>query len=923
MAVRSSPAGLLGREREVEALTRLIEGAQRGQSGVLVVWGEPGIGKTALVDYVVESESGCRVLRAAGVESEMELPFAGLQQLCSPVLDRVDELPRPQGEALKKIFGLRGGDPPDRLLVGLATLNLLASSGAELPLICFVDDAQWLDLATAQTLAFVARRLLADPVALVFAARERPAPFEGLAEMALEGIADRDSRALLDSLLPFVLDADVRERIIAEAGGNPLALLELPRGIAPAELAGGFTISPATPGSSRIEAAFRRRIAALPVETRALMLVAASEPVGDPVIVWRAARSLGIAPQAARAAEADGLVEFGTRVRFRHPLVRSCAYHAASLDERSRTHRALADVTDGEVDPDRRAWHLAKATTAPDDTVAAELEQSASRAQARGGFAAAAAFLERAAALSMEQPSKARRSLEAAQLKHLAGAHGEALGLISSAENGRLDDAQRVRADLLRAEIAFTERRGGDAPGLLLRAAARLERMDTRGARDTYLDALVAAHFAGRLAHGTDLREAAEIARRAPRPDPSPMASDLLLDGLATALTDGYSAGAPLLQRAVSAFRGPSVTLYELLRWLWPAAHIAMALWDDESYDSLSARHVELGRESGLLAVLPTALTTRIVACGFVGEFSAADRLIVEMRVLTDAMDVSMPSYGPLFLSGWRGNETALAEVSRTAVVANSERGEGAGLAFADYAHAVLFNGHGRYEAALAAATSIDAFEAEGFVIYTPGLVELIEAAVRSGAPHRAIGALERLSEATAATGTDWGGGVRARSQALLSTNEAAEDHYREAIERLAATRIRPQLARSHLVYGEWLRRQNRRVEARHQLRVAYEMLNGIGVEAFAERARRELLATGETVRRRNVQALTELTAQEAHIAQLAVAGQTNPEIGAQLFISARTVEWHLRNVFAKLGVASRRELRPALAQLRHVDVIA
>ena len=392
---------------------------------------------------------------------------------------------------------------------------------------------------------------------------------------------------------------------------------------------------------------------------------------------------------------------------------------------------------------------------------------------------------------------------------------------------------------------------------------------------------------------------------------------------MATALTDGYTAGASVLQQAVRAFRGPSVTVFELLRWLWPAAHIAMALWDDESYELLSARHVELARKSGLLAVLPTALTTRIVASAFAGEFDAADRLIVEMRVLTDAMDVSMPSYGPLFVSGWRGEETALAEVSRAAVEQNSGRGEGAGLAFADYAHAVLNNGLGHYEEALAAATSIDAFEAEGFVIYTAGLVELIEAAVRSGARHRATGALERLSEATSATATDWGAGVRARSQALLGTNEVAEELYREAIERLAPTRIRPQLARAHLLYGEWLRRQNRRVEARDQLRVAYEMLSGMGVNAFAERARRELLATGETVRRRNVKTLTELTAQEAHIAELAVAGQTNPEIGAQLFLSARTVEWHLRNVFAKLGVASRRDLRPALAQRRQVDAIA
>jgi DNA-binding CsgD family transcriptional regulator len=923
MAVRGSPAALLGREREVEALRRLIEAAQRGQSGVLVVGGEPGIGKTALVEHVVESFPGCRVLRAIGVESEMELPFAALHQLCGPVLNRVDELPSPQRQALDLIFGRRGGVPPDRFVVGLATLNLLAGLGADRPLICFVDDAQWLDLASAQTMAFVARRLLADPVAVVFAAREPPALLAGLPEMALGAMADDDSRALLDAVIPFVLDAEVRERIIAEAGGNPLALLEMHRGLGPAEPAAGFTISPASSASSSIEAAFERRIAALPVETRRLLLVAAAEPVGDRAVVLRAARSLGIDPRAALAAEADGLVEFGSPVRFRHPLVRSCSYQATSLDERSRTHRALADATDATVDPDRRAWHLAQATTVPDDAVAGELEQSATRAQARGGFAAAAAFLQQAAALSLDQTAKAQRSLEAARLKHLAGAHDEALGMLTIIDDTWLDEPQRALADLLRAEIAYTERRGSDAPALLVRAAGHLERLDARAARDTYLDALVAAHFAGRLARGPDLRQVAEAARRAPRLDSPPTAADLLLDGLATALTDGYVAGAPLLQRAVRAFRGPDVTVAERLRWLWPAAHIAMALWDDESYELLASRHVEVARESGLLAVLPTALTTRIVASAFVGDFLAAGRLITELRVLTDAMDVPVPAYGPLFLSGWRGDEAAFIALLDAAVGENSARGEGAGLVFADYARAVLCNGLGRYDEALTAATSIDSFEVEGFVIYTAGLGELIEAAVRAGSPQRATAAFAHLSDATSAAGTDWAAGVRTRSQALLSADDAAEAHYREAIERLAETRIRPQSARAHLVYGEWLRRQNRRVDARDQLRIAHEMLSEIGADAFAERARRELLATGQTVRRRDVAARTDLTAQEAHVAQLAVAGHTNVEIGAQMFISARTVEWHLGKIFQKLGVTSRRDLRPALAHIRHVDAIS
>jgi len=923
MAAADSPAGLVGREREVEILARLIDAARRGGSGVLTVRGDPGVGKSTLVDHVLATATDVRVLHAVGVESEMELPFAALHQLCSPVLERLDGLPEPQRTALRTVFGLRVGNPPDRFLVGLGALTLLAGLGAEQPLICFVDDAQWLDQASAQTMAFVARRLLADPVVLIFGARAVTASFSGLPELTLDGLTNHDARALLDTTMPALLDGDVRERIIAEADGNPLALLELPRGLPTSELAGGFAVSATIPVSARIEETFRRRVDALPAGTRGLMLVAAAEPVGDPAVVLRAARTLGIEPQAAAAAEADGLVEFGTRVRFRHPLVRSAAYRAAEFDERRRVHRALADATDPDLDPDRRAWHLAQATPGPDDEVAAELERSASRAQARGGYAAAAAFLDRAAALTSERTARARRALAAAQSKHLAGAHRAAVDLLVVAETEPLDESQRAEADLLRAEIAYTERRGNDAPGLLVRAARRLEPLDPRTARDTYLDALVAAHFAGRLAHGTGLREAAEAARQAPPSAASPTASDLLLDGLATAVIDGFCAAVPLLQQAVRAFRAPSVSTFEQLRWSWPAAHIAMSLWDDESYEALSASHIEIARASGLLAILPTALTTRIVSHAFAGQLTAADQLIRELRVLTEAMEIPTPPYGPLFVSGWRGRETVVAEVSGTAVKEVTARGEGAGLAFADYAHAVLYNGLGRYQDALAAATSIDAFATEGFDIYSAALVELIEAAVRSGAVEQATDAFERLAEATLATGTDWGTGVQARSHALLKRDASAEDLYRDAIERLARTRIRPQLARSHLLYGEWLRRQNRRVDAREQLRVAHQMLSAMGMDAFAERARRELLATGETVRKRTLETLAELTAQEGHIARLAVEGHTNPEIGAQLFISARTVEWHLRKVFTKLGIGSRRELRGALLQLGQLDLIA
>ena len=565
--VTEGPAEVLhGRRVEREALERLLEAVRGGQSRVLVVSGEPGVGKTALLESAIGSASGFRVARAVGVESEMELAFAALQQLCAPMLDRLDRLPGPQRDALGVAFGLRAGNAPDRFLVGLAVLSLLAEVAEEQPLVCVVDDAQWLDRASAQALVFVARRLLAESVALVLVTREPGDELEGLPKLVVEGLRDGDARALLGSALRVPLDERVRERIVAETRGNPLALLELPRGLTPAELAGGFGLLDAPGLSGRIEDSFRRRLAGLPAETQRLLLVAAAEPVGDPVLVWRAAERLGIGVQA--ASETDGLLAIGARVTFRHPLVRSAVYRAASPEDRQAVHRALADATDPEVDPDRRAWHLAQATPGFDEDVASELERSAGRAQARGGLAAAAAFLERAAALTPEPSRRARRALAAAQAKHQAGAFDAALRLVAIAESGPLDELQRAQVDLLRGQIAFALSRGSDAPPLLLKAAKRLEPLDQRLARDTYLEALTAVFFPGILASDESVLETARAARAAPPSSQPPRASDLLLDGLALLITEGYAAGAPTLRRAVNAFRDEDISRGEGRRWL-------------------------------------------------------------------------------------------------------------------------------------------------------------------------------------------------------------------------------------------------------------------------------------------------------------------------------------------------------------------
>ena len=914
---------LLGRRSECAALDELVASVRAGPSRALVLRGEAGVGKSALLEYLVRQASRCTVARAAGVESEVELAFAGLQQLCAPFADRLDRLPEPQRDALGTAFGRRGGDAPDRFLVGLAALSLLSDVAEDRPLVCIVDDAQWLDGASAHALAFVARRLGVESVGLVFAVREPAAErhLDGLAEMVVAGLEDQDARELLATVITGPLDERLRDRIVAETRGNPLALLELPRGLTPAELAGGFGLDGGPALSRRIEQSFQERLAPLPASTRLLLLIAAAEPVGDPLLVWKAAAELGLDALAAAPATETHLVELGAQVRFGHPLVRSAVYRAAAPDDRQRVHRALAEATDPDADPDRRAWHRAQATAGLDEEVAAELERSAGRARARGGLAAGAAFHERAAELTPDPTRRAQRALAAAEGKHQAGAPDAALRLLAIAQAGPLDELGQAQAQLLHAQITFAATRGRDAPPLLLEAARRLEPLDATLARAPYLDAFAAALSADRLARGGDAREVAAAVLAADwGPSQSPRAYDLLLHGLALLMTEGYTAGAPALKVALRAFRDASLTEEEELRWLWLACHIARALGDDEAWDELTERQVQLARRAGALSLLPVALDEKAHADLFCGRLAAARLQAAEADAVVEATGSHLTLRGAIALTIWRGQEAEtlrLIEARRQDVL---RRGEGVWLASVDWGTAVLYNGLGRYDDALAAG---ERAAADPHGLGTPMwlLSDLIEAAVRSGKAERTAGPLERLAEVAEANGTDWALGFLARSRALLSDGDIAERLYREAIERLGRTRIRVALARAHLVYGEWLRRENRRVDAREQLRVAHAMLADVGMEAFAERARRELVATGETVRRRTVETRDELTPQETQIGRMAADGFTNPEIGAQLFLSPRTVEWHLRKVFGKLGISSRRELRVALPDSRAAAV--
>jgi DNA-binding CsgD family transcriptional regulator len=908
MVVAADAGSLLGRQRELAVLERLLDTARGGHGAIIVVHGDPGVGKTALLEYAVDAGEDFRVVRTAGTEGEMKLDYAALQQLCSPIMSFVERLPDPQRDALEVAFGLSAGDASSPFLVGLAVLGLISEAAEEQPLLCVVDDAQWLDGASAGALAFVARRLLAERVALAFATRVVGGGLARLPELRVEPLGRRDARALLESVLPARLDESVLERIVAETGGNPLALIELPRGLSPAQLAGGFGLPAALPLSTGIEQSFTRRLARLPREGRRLLLLAAAEPVGDPGLLWRAAQQLGIPETAAHAVESEGLLKLDGAVVFRHPLVRSAVYGAADPNERREAHRALAAATDPDIDPDRRAWHRAQAVSVPDEEVADELERSAARAQARGGFAAAAAFLERAAMLTPAPVRRAQRALVAAQTKFRAGALDDAIGLLSSTEAGSLDELDSARVELLRAQIAFVSTHGRDAPALLLRAARRLAPLSQTLACETYLEALSAAMFAGRLAApGASALDVALAVKAGTRPSVL-VGLELWLDGLATLFTDGYEAAVPILRRAHSGFDGDDMPASEQVRWKWLATVLSIHMWDDVRWQAISEAHVQIAREAGALGELPLALSQRVYAHLFAGELTTAALLIDEIRSASEATGSKLTPYGAVGLAALRGREPEAISLIDESRQDATRRGEGVGLSVLDWAQALLYNGLGRYDEARAAAMRVTEYPHD-LSTSNWGMVELIEAAVRAGTPELAADARLRLAEMAKVSATDWAVGIAARSEALLAEDDRAEELYVEAADRLGRSRIAIDLARAHLLYGEWLRRQRRRTDARSQLRLAHGLFSEFGMEAFAERARVELEATGEHARSRTVDTLGQLTPQESQISRLVAQGHTNREIAAQLFISASTVEYHLRKVFRKLGVKSRTQL--------------
>jgi DNA-binding CsgD family transcriptional regulator len=904
-------SGLYGRTAECGSLDQLAADVRAGHGRALVLSGAAGVGKTALLDYLAgrAADAGCRVLRLAGARSEREWEFAGLHQMCDGLLDRAELLPVPQREALGVALGHAAGPPPNRLLLGLAVLSLLSAAASDQPLICLVDDEQWLDQASAQALGFVARRLTQDPVGLVFAAREPGTELAGLPELTVGGLRDDDARTLLAATLAGPLDTRVRDLVVAETHGNPLALLELARGLRPTQLAGGFGLPAAVPAAAKVSASVVPQLAALPALTRRLIELAATDLSGDPSLVWRAAQELCLPVHTRVSAEETGLVRFDARVRFPQLSVRAAVYQAASAAERRLLHGALAAVTDPVTDPDRRAWHRAQAATGPDEDLAAELARCAGLAQARGGLGAATAFLEHAVALTVDPALRTERILAAAQVGLQAGDFAKSQDLLTAAEAQPLDEFASAQVDLLRAQLVFLTG-GSDAPALLLKAAKRLEEFDADLAREAFLSAYLAALFAGNLAAGGDLPEVSHAVRALPMPA-APRPTDILLDGLALLVTDGPAAAAPAMRRAVSAFEHMDLAAAESLRWGWLAMAAAAVAWDSATWQTPLAQQVERARAAGALGQLPVMLAALGLTIAVSGDFAAAGALAVEADTIRAVTGARAGRVTRMILASLQGRGDEAVRLIDAAIADGEERGRGVVVAHAHWAAAIGHNAAGRYDEALVAARQAVG-DSTALPLALRALPELVEAATRTGQDALAHDALRRLAELARGCGTDAAHGLEARCQALLG--DEAEAHYRAAVRWLGRAELRPELARAHLLYGEWLRREGRRGDAREQLRIAHEMLTELNMAAFAERACRELLATSGTVRKRGTEAGTALTAQETRIARLACDGHTNPEIGTQLYLSARTVEFHLRKVYIKLGISSRRQLHQALA---------
>lgn len=907
---------LTGRHEECRVLEQLLAAVRQGASRALVLRGDPGVGKTALLRHLMDRATGFRIAHARASQDGTGSTLTALRELTASMLEHLDALPVGQRDALSAALVADSGAGPNHFLLALAAQGLLTAAAEHQPLLCVIDDYQRIDRGSGRALAFAARRLETGSVGIVFATRNRSDDLRGLPELVVGGLSEHDAKALLDAALTAPLDPDIRDQLVGEARGNPLALLDLARGASPAAMAGGFGLPVGPPLPPGFRASFGRRLALFPPESRRLALLAAADPTGEPRLLWRAARGLAIPSSAAAPLARAGLLEVGARARFLDPLARSAAYLAASASERRRAHRALAEAIDPETDPDRRAWHMARSVSGPDEEVADQLESSAPRAQVRGGLLASAAFLRRAAELTADPNRRARRILSAAVAARDSGMFETVVELLASVDMAALDARSVIECERLRGQIAFDEGRVADAARLLSEASRRYESIDGDLARETLLQAVGAATWAGDLTGLSTLRSATAVAGTSRRAHAGERPVDALLDAYAIRLTDGYAKAERGLREALRKVLNADVTPAGTGPWLWLAGSriggiLAVELWDIELAQELAERHALVARRSGALVHLQYALNfggwIRLVA----GDLVAATRMVDEDLAIADATGNRAVGYTKLALAAWSGQEDATYQLVEAARASAAVTGMGSMLTYASYAASLLDNGLGRHDSARVAA--IEAFTRDQ-VGYGPlVLPELAEAAARAGDIAMLREAAAWISARTGARTTPWMLGIEARVHALMGAGATAERHYRESIEHLNRAPIRVELARGHLLYGEWLRRQRRRSDARKELRTAYRMLAHMGIEAFAQRARRELAALGETFGPLGAQPPKGLTAQELKIAQLARLGFSNPEIAARLFISPRTVQYHLRKVFGKLGISSRSELAYAL----------
>jgi len=915
-AARIVPGGMVGRSGDCRALDDLVEAVRGGLSRSLVIVGEPGIGKTRLLEYTAEAADGVRVVSIAGVESELRLGFAALHRMLVPFADRIGVLPVPQRDALGSAFGLAAGPPADRFLVGLGVLTLLAGVAAEQPLIWLVDDAQWLDRESLEVLGFVGRRLHADRIGLLFGTREASpelTALDGLPTRYLSGLEPAAARALLATTVSGSLNARVAARIVTETGGNPLALLELARQLTPDQLAGRSPLPQRMPVGRRLQGHFLRQVKMLPPATGSVLLLASAVSRDDPAVLWRAAALLDLGPGAADPAVAQNIISVHPRVAFRHPLIRSAVYEGARSGDRVRVHDALARIARQDGDLDQAAWHRAAATVVADEDVAADLERSAARAGQRGGYAARAAFLARAAELTPDTAKRAVRLFAAAQA-HLAA--GDAALAEASLDHAApwLPAGLHGAAQRLRASVAVFFSRHKDAPVLLLDTVAAVDPPDVPLIRELLFEAMQAALVARQHTTGTTPVDVAHAALQAPR-DPAQVvtATGLLLDGFATRIAVGYPPAVPVLRAAVAAlFTGeqpaPADLPATILGWF-----AADDLWDDGGRRAMLKRAEDLQRRHGALGALRITLAGLTTGEVWAGRPDQAEASYLEAAEISSSIGVPTPATTGVLLElrAWQGREQESRALAEMTAQWGQQRGAAILEVFALMGLTVLELGLGRYAEALIWGLRIYDDDPPGFGNRV--LPEIVEAGARGGDHSAAHTALSRLADRATASGTPWALGMLARSRALLAHDADAETSYRAAIGHLTGTAVRTELARAHLLYGEWLRRQRRRNDARAQLRTACDMFDAMGAAAFARRTRAELLAAGDRPRQPAQRPGPDLTPQEMQVSDLAAAGASNAQIATHLFVTTSTVEYHLTKVFRKLGITSRRQLAAAL----------